>query len=149
MKKTLAACAAALAVALAGTASAHDNGRTLKLTEATANPKPAFVDLDAKGPSAGDIVVVKDGLNFQDGSHAAELTQTCSLVAPGTTPFDSAYECTGSVVLANGMITFAGAFNPAKADQLAAVTGGTGVYRAARGDVDIQAEADRITIHLA
>jgi hypothetical protein len=148
MKKSLAAAAALLVVGLAGTASAHDNARTIKLTEAGATAKPAIVDLGDKGPSAGDLVVVKDGLNFENGSHAGDFTQTCTLVTPGPNPFASAYECTGSAALATGTITFAGPFDPSKAEQLAAVTGGTGVYRAARGDVDVQAEADRITVHL-
>jgi hypothetical protein len=37
---------------------------------------------------------------------------------------------------------------PAKAEQAAAVTGGTGAYRAARGEAIIRAEADEIVLHM-
>jgi hypothetical protein len=60
----------------------------------------------------------------------------------------STYECTGTIHLANGTITQQGTFTPLKPDQLDAVSGGTGAYQAARGEIETQAEADRITIRL-
>jgi hypothetical protein len=153
LRRLVAAGALLLAPIAAGTAYASsgygsDHVRTIKLTEATATVKPAIVDLGTPGPSAGDLVVIKDGLNFQDGSHAGDFVQTCTLVTPGTNPFDSTYDCAGSAALATGTITMHGPFNPSLDQQLAAVTGGTGAYRGARGDIDIRSEADQLTIRL-
>jgi hypothetical protein len=157
MTKSLRRLAAggALTLALAGAGTAYasygyggDHVRTIKLTEASATVKPALVDLGQPGPTPGDLVVLKDGLNFPDGSHAGDFVQSCTLVTPGTNPFDSTYDCAGSMTLAGGTITMHGPFNPALAQQLAAVTGGTGLYRDARGDIDIRSEADQLTVRL-
>src|SRR5215211_7354485 len=67
------------ALALAGSAYAgtpgphakpHGHERTIRLVEASASPDPAFLDLGAPGPSAGDQVIVTDGLEFEDGTGA-------------------------------------------------------------------------------
>ena len=143
---------AAAAVAAGGTAVAspgHDHGhRTITLGEASATVKPAVLDLGEHGPSAGDQVVVRDGLVGADGAAAGALRQACTLTDPGPNPFVSHYECETSLELADGTITLAGPFNPAKAEQTAAVTGGTGVYRAARGEAIIRSEADEIRVNL-
>ena len=153
LRRIAAGGALTLALTAGGTAyasygSGGDHVRTIKLTEAAATVKPAIVDLGQPGPSAGDLVVIKDGVNFQDGAHAGDFVQTCTLVTPGTNPFDSTYDCSGTLSLATGQITMHGSFNPSLAQQLAAVTGGTGVYRGARGDIDIRSEADQITVRL-
>jgi hypothetical protein len=149
------AAGGALTLALAGAGTAYasygsggDHVRTIKLTEASATVQPAFVDLGKPGPTAGDLVVVKDGVNFQGGAHAGDFVQTCTLVTPGTNPFDSTYDCAGTLSLAVGQITMHGSFNPSLPQQLAAVTGGTGFYRGASGDIDIRSEADQITVRL-
>jgi hypothetical protein len=149
-RRTALAGLLALATAGAGTAYAHgdDGGRTIKLVEANATAQPVFADTGDPGPSVGDLVVVKDGLNFHNGGHAGDFSQSCTLVTLNSSPLNSGYECTGSIVLAGGTITLAGPFNPSLADQAAAVTGGTGIYRAARGDAGIRAEADQITVRL-
>jgi hypothetical protein len=153
LRRVAAGGALALALAAAGTAYASygygsDHVHTIKLTEASATPKPAVVDLGLPGPTTGDLVVIKDGLNFQDGSHAGDFSQTCTLLTPGTNPFDSTYDCAGSMTLATGVITMHGPFDPRLAQQFAAVTGGTGLYRGARGDIDIRSEADQFTVRL-
>ena len=141
-----------LALAAAGTAYASsgygDHVRTIKLTEANLDGKPVLVDLGQPGPSIGDLAVFKDGLNFLDGSHAGDFAETCTLTTVGPHGFDSTFDCAGTMSLATGQITLHGAFNPALSQQLAAVTGGTGVYRGARGDIDIRSEADQFTVRL-
>jgi hypothetical protein len=153
LRRAVAGGALALAVALAGNAYANgggpDHGRTIRLVEAGPTAQPAFIDLGPPGPTTGDLVVVKDGLSFQDGSHAGDFDQTCTLLTPGTKPFNSTYDCASSIALATGTITMQGPFDATAPEQLAAVTGGTGVYRTARGDVQIQAVADQITVRLA
>jgi hypothetical protein len=42
-----------------------------------------------------------------------------------------------------------GPFVPAAPEQAAAITGGTGEYRTARGEIVVRAEADQIIVKLA
>jgi hypothetical protein len=154
MHKILAAGALALAVAGAGT-TAYANGgghqpavKTIRLVEAHPDADPSFVDVGAKGPSVGDVAIVKDGLNREDGTHAGDFDQVCTLVALADSPLSSTYECSGTLSLPGGTITMQGSFVPLELDQLAAVSGGTGAYRTARGDIRIQAVADRFTVRL-
>jgi hypothetical protein len=152
------AVASLLAVAAAGAATtAHANGgyepgRTIRLVEAHTTAQPQFVDVDGdKATSVGDVAIVKDGLDRENGTPAGDFTQVCTLVTLGTTqpvPLTSTYECSGTIHLANGTITQQGSFTPLTSDQLDAISGGTGAYQAARGEIETQAEADRITIRL-
>jgi hypothetical protein len=140
-------------MALAGSASAHDGGsyapdQSIKLVEATADLEPTFVDAGDPGPSAGDLAVIHDGV-LRDGAPAGSYNQVCTLASLGSSPFTSEFECVGSITLEGGTITMAGPFVPARAEQAAAITGGTGAYGTARGEVVIRAEADQIVVRLA
>ena len=148
--RALAAVLAVAALAFAGTASAHDgnHGRTLELTEASAELQPTFVDAGKPGPSAGDLAVIHDGV-LRNGAAAGSYNQVCTLAALASSPFTSEFECVGSITLTDGTITMAGPFVPAKAEQSAAITGGTGAYRTARGEIVMRAEADQIVVELA
>ena len=84
----------------------------------------------------------------EDRSPAGTFNQVCTLVHPAGNPFTSEYECIGSLALENGTITMQGPFVPAKAEQTAAITGGTGAYRTARGEVVVRSEADEIVVNL-
>ena len=157
-KRMLLAILAVAVLALAGTAYAgtpgphakpHGHERTIRLVEASATPDPAFLDLGEPGPSAGDQVIVTDGLEFEDGTAAGKLSQVCTLTVPGPNPVAGTFECVGSLALANGTITIAGPFSPAAAEQAQAVTGGTGAFRAAEGETSIRAEDDLILVRLA
>jgi hypothetical protein len=158
--RVLGSLLAIAALALAGSAYAsgsdsttsssawHGHDRTIKLVEASEAVQPAFVDLDEPGPSAGDLVVVSDGLLRPDGSKAGVLRQECTLVEPGTTPLTSTYECSSSFALTEGTIVAEGPFVPVAPEQAAAVTGGTGAFVTAQGEAIIRAEDDQITIRL-
>ena len=157
-KRMLLAILTVAALALAGTAYAgtpgphakpHGHERTIRLVEASASPDPAFLDLGEPGPSAGDQVVVTDGLEFEDGTAAGKLSQVCTLTVPGPNPMAGTFECVGSLALESGTITIAGPFSPAAAEQAQAVTGGTGAFRAAGGETSIRAEEDLILVRLA
>ena len=142
------------ALAFAGTAqagsSAKDHGpRTIHLTEENPQLHPTFVDTGEPGPTVGDIVVARDGVLAADGSKAGTFNQVCTLVEVASNPFTSAYECSGSIALANGTITVQGPFVPSLAEQSAAITGGTGAYQKARGQVVVRAEADELVVQLA
>jgi hypothetical protein len=150
------AVASLLVVAAAGAAGTvahanggYDYGRTIRLVEAHTEGQPQFVDVDGdKALSAGDLEIVKDGLNREDGTRAGDFTQVCTVVAVTGGPLTSIYECSGTITLPNGTITQQGSFVPAEPDQLDAISGGTGAYRTARGEIETQALADRITIRL-
>lgn len=123
--------------------------RTIDLVETSAVPQPAFIDLDKPGLSAGDHVVIRDGVTRPDGSSPGVLRQECTLIEPGSNPLTSTYECTASIALPEGTIILQGPFVPAEPEQAAAVTGGTGAFRGAQGEASVRGEADQITIHLA
>ena len=146
-KRLIAAALAVTALALAGSAQAHD-GKTIKLTEAHPTLQPTFVDTGKPGPSVGDTVVARDGVNRENGTPAGMFTQVCTLVELGSNPLTSTYECSGSITLPDGTLTMQGPFVPAAAEQSAAVTGGTGAYRTARGEIVVRAEADQIVVKL-
>ncbi len=150
------AALAVAALALAGTASAdtaakshgsHD--RTIRLVEADTQLQPTFVDTGKPGPSVGDIVVARDEVLRENGSPAGTFRQTCTLVDLAGNPFTSTYECAGSIALKDGTITMEGPLTPSQPESVAAITGGTGDYRTARGEIVVRAEADQIVVKLA
>jgi Allene oxide cyclase barrel like domain len=151
LRRAAAGGALALAVAASGTAFAHgdDYGATIRLVEADPNAQPLFVDAGEAGPSVGDVAIFTGGLNRPDGTPAGDFHQTCTLVTFAGNRFTSGYECTGTIALKGGTITLQGSFSPAKPDQLNAISGGTGAFRTARGEVETQAVADNIVVRLA
>jgi hypothetical protein len=138
---------AVAALGFAGAASAHDHERTIHLVESP-HLQLSVVDANATGASAGDQIAVRDVVRRLDGGPTAPLREQCMLIDAGKGIFDSTYECTGSIELPEGTILFGGPFTPNLPDQAQAVTGGTGVYRAAAGQADIRAEDDQIVVHL-
>ncbi len=130
-------------------ANGHGHGKTIRLLEASETVKPTFVDTGDPGLSPGDVAVVRDGVLRENRAPAGTFNQVCTLVKAAGNPFTSEYECIGSLALENGTITMQGPFVPAKAEQSAAVTGGTGEYRTARGEVVVRSEADEIVVELA
>jgi hypothetical protein len=155
-RRALWAAIAIVTVAVAGGAYAAPQSstkkadkHTIQLTEASATPKLTVVDVGAPGPSPGDQVVTSDGLLDRKGAVAGTLSQVCTMVSPAASLLASTFDCTGSFVLADGTITVQGPFVPAADTSVNAVTGGTGEFVKARGQVTIAAEADAITIELA
>ena len=152
----LGAALAVAALALAGSASADTAGkahpthdRTIRLVEANKDLQPTFVDTGKPGPSVGDVVVARDEVLREDGSQAGTFRQTCTLVDLGSSPFTSTFECAGSIALKDGTITMEGPFVPSAPESAAAITGGTGVYRTARGEIVVRAKDDQIVVNLA
>ncbi len=147
--RTLAAALAVVALAFAGTASADSGhyGRTIKLTEAHPDGQPTFVDTGKPGPSVGDVAVFRDDVLRADGSTAGTFRHVCTLVDLAAGPA-STFQCTGSLALKDGTITVEGPFVPATPEQAAAVTGGTGAYSTARGEVAVRAIDDTLVVKL-
>jgi hypothetical protein len=91
-----------------------------------------LVDIGAKGPSRGDEIVSDDQIFTPSGRKAGRDTQAC--VITKLSPLEA--ECTLTFVFANGTITaqYMGRQPPHK---IAAVTGGTGRYIGARGELTL------------
>jgi hypothetical protein len=152
-RSILGAALAVVALALAATAFAdsakpHGAGKTIRLVQADKTLQPTFVDTGKPGPSAGDLAVIHDDVVREDGAPAGSYNQVCTLAALGSSPFTSEFECIGSITLKDGTITMAGPFVPARPEQSAAITGGTGQYRTAHGEVVVRAEADQFVVRL-
>ena len=154
-RKTIGAALAVAALALAGTASAdttakshgsHD--RTIRLVEAHKDLQPVFVDTGKPGPSVGDLAIHSDAVLREDGSPAGTFRQVCTLTDLVGGPFTSTFECTGSITLKDGTIAMEGPFTPSQAENVAAITGGTGRYSTARGEIAVRAEADDIVVKM-
>lgn len=154
-RKTIGAALAVAALALAGTASAdttakshssHDH--TIRLVEAHKDLQPTFVDTGKPGPSVGDLAIHSDAVLREDGSQAGTFRQVCTLTDLVGSPFTSTFECTGSITLKDGTIAMEGPFNPSQAENVGAITGGSGRYGAAQGEIVVSAEADQIVVKL-
>ena len=151
----LGAALAVAALALAGTASAvtveksHGHDRVIRLVEAHKDLQPTFVDTGKPGPTVGDVAIARDEVLGEDGAPAGTFRQVCTLVDLAGNPFASTFECSGSLALDDGTISMEGPFVPTRSEQAAAITGGTGEYRTARGEVVVRSEADEILVKLA
>ena len=128
-----------------GTQSHH---QTIRLVEANKEQQPTFVDTGKPGPSVGDVAVARDDVLRENGSPAGAFRQVCTLVDLTGNPFTSTFECFGSIALEDGTITMQGPFTPSQPGQTAAITGGTGQYRSAHGEIVTRSEADEIIIRL-
>ena len=154
-RKTIGAALAVAALALAGTASADtaekshgSHERTIRLVEAHKDLQPTFVDTGKPGPSVGDLAIASDAVLREDGTQAGTFRQVCTLTDLVGGPFTSTFECTGSITLKDGTIAMEGPFSPSNAENTAAITGGTGRYATARGEIAVRAETDEIIVRL-
>lgn len=137
--KLIASAVLSLAVILAfiGTVQATgDRGRTIEvLSRPTAISN--FVDLGDPGPTPGDMLVFVEELfsRAHPSEKVGELEGRCTLINPATERF----ECTAVSTFARGTIATQGILiNVQGAVSVGGVTGGTGKYRGARGEIRIQ-----------
>lgn len=148
--RRLGAATAALAVALAvptGVAAAKDrghhngHGNTLRLT--ATQTADEFLDFGAPGPSTGDQIVFADTLK-RDGRNAGEDGGSCTVTT--VDGYDSlTANCVATLRLHRGQITVQGlvTFND-EGDRpfTVAITGGTGAYRGASGEMRVRPISD-------
>ena len=94
----------------------------------------ATTDTGAPGDSSGDVLTFAN--DVFDGADAAKVGTDqgycIRITAPGS------YECNWTTFLARGQITAEGPFFDT-ADSVLAITGGTGAYRNARGQMELKA----------
>lgn len=94
----------------------------------------AVLDTGAQGDSAGDILTFAN--EIYDEANKTKLGDNngwCIRTVPG-----KAWECFSTLTIAEGQITVEGPFLDGK-DSVLAVTGGTGEYSGARGDMQLHA----------
>ena len=151
----LGAALAVAALALAGTASADTADKAHgSTTGRSGSSRPTRSSSPSRrhrqaGPLGRRPRVARDDVLRENGSPAGTFRQVCTLVDLVGGPFTSTFECTGSITLKDGTITMEGPFTPSQAESVAAITGGTGSYRTARGEIVVRAEADQIVVKLA
>ena len=137
MKRTavgLAAVAALGVAALIPSVGQSQAPRTITLDSHTKSVK--VVDLPPRGKSsAGDLVMAISTLRNSEGARVGTEYIDCNLTGRART-FESAnYSCTSTQKLRDGTITFAGNLRLAAREITVAVTGGTGAYDGASGNL--------------
>jgi hypothetical protein len=128
----LVAVALVAAVALPSRA-ASTSARTLRLAAVTV--QATTLDLGAPGPSQGDESILTREL-FLDGQKVgtSHLVATVTLVAGA----DTQSQAVASFSLPDGQLTAQGLVTASQtANRVAAITGGTGAYRQAGGQVTV------------
>ena len=109
-----------------------------------------YVDLGAPGFSIGDQLVFQDRILDRSGRQVGVQGGVCSITAVLAAGFQ--VHCAGTVSLPGGQIAFQGLVTDAPEKRMA-VTGGTGRYRTAAGELTVLElgvdEAGTLTIRLA
>jgi hypothetical protein len=115
-----------------GASSASHTPMTLHVIEHAVTD--TTVDLGPKGDSLGDEIAFGNPIfNAANKKQVGHDQGNCVRAIVGKT-----YECFWTVVLAGGQITVEGPFNDAS-DSVLAITGGTGAYEGARGQMALHA----------
>jgi allene oxide cyclase len=135
--------AIAAAVALSITAGARPSSKpasksasthTLHVVERATTDTP--VDLGAHGDSTGDLLTFHN--QVFDGTNARRVGTDlghCVRIVPG-----ESFDCEWTLFLPQGQITVYGPFFD-KGDSVLAITGGTGAFRRARGQMRLHARS--------
>jgi allene oxide cyclase len=118
-----------------GSTAASDGTRTLALVERAATD--VTVDVGDKGDSTGDLLTFHNRLfDRRDRRQVGRDLGHCVRIVPGRS-----YDCEWTAFLRGGHISAYGPFYD-KRDSVLAITGGTGVYRRARGVLRLHARSD-------
>lgn len=113
-----------------GGGSHGGQGKTITVIEHATTD--TTTDTGAPGDSVGDILTfANEVFDAADQTKVGTDNGYCLRTVAGT-----AYECNWTTFLAGGQITVEGPFFDAK-DSVLAITGGTGRYRGARGEMEL------------
>ncbi len=130
------AVAGAFGLTLAGADARAAEPATLTVVERATTD--AVTDLGASGDSAGDLLTFANEIfDAADAQKVGSDNGYCVRTAVG-----QAWECSWTLSLADGQITVAGPFLDA-GDSTLTVTGGTGRYVGARGEMQLHARDDK------
>lgn len=128
-------CALTLVVALASASGARPGVTRLTVIEHATTD--TVVDLTTNGDSTGDLLTFHNELFGEANATVVGSDQgECVRIEVGVS-----WECRWVNVLDGGSITVEGPFFDAKASNLA-ITGGTGIYRGARGSMRLLSAND-------
>lgn len=148
----LALVIAAAAASLAYAGDSSDEGESTRTIHLVAKAvEETELDLGKEGFNQGDQFVFADDL-YEDGKRVGEDGGSCQLVRLASA--EATFQCLVTLSLEKGQITVQGLFTAAGDDDpspfVVAITGGTGAYRAARGEVKVEtvADDDRLTVKL-
>jgi hypothetical protein len=106
----------------------------------------SFVDVGDPGPSAGDEIIANDRLTDASGAEVGHLGLVCTITDPSVPEA----ACQGTAVVPDGQITMQFLNSPPPV-KIAAITGGTGRFRNARGYLrleELPAQRGRLAFHL-
>ena len=138
LRKTWRAAIAVAALTLAlgvtvASAAPIDRGQTLRVVERATTD--TFVDLGAAGDSIGDTLTFGNDIYDASNDHVVGRDQgVCFRTNPGL-----AWECTYTTILADGALTVQGPFYDDLRDSELSITGGTGRFWNARGELTLHA----------
>lgn len=146
MRKLLpivAAAAAALTLTSLSPASAHKpKASTFTITTKTIDQ--AQIDVGKPGPSLGDSNVITEDA-YVDGKKVGTSDLTCTIVRLDPVAHKFAGQCLNTTVLPGGQITAQGSVTSDEIEKVPfrqAITGGTGAYKAASGQLTVDEAGD-------
>jgi hypothetical protein len=126
----------------------RDNGQISEVIRLVERARDFTIqDFGTPGPSLGDRIVFTSDLFDEEGNQVGRDGADCVVVRidpSAPLPEQQVVQCTITVELADGQITFQGLAQGT--ENLFAVTGGTGAYRKARGEALAK---DRVPLQVA
>jgi Allene oxide cyclase barrel like domain len=144
----MAIVAAAVLALGAAVATAHGNGKTLRLV--ATDTQENFLDFGAPGPSLGDELVISETLSRR-GRDVGTAGVVCTITG-AEPPYEVlTFQCLATLSLRNGQITLQGLIEVQGENDpgpwTVAITGGTGAYRGAGGEAVVRDVSDTRTIY--
>jgi allene oxide cyclase len=130
------AAAAAVAFVAGGVVAAPDIAGPMTVHVIEHAKTDTFIDVKDDGDSTGDLLTFHNPVfDATDSTRVGGDQGECTRIVTGRS-----FECTWITHLAGGSITVEGPFFDTH-DSVVAVTGGTGLYRNARGSMTLRARA--------
>ncbi|HEU4572838.1 MAG TPA: dirigent protein [Candidatus Limnocylindrales bacterium] len=127
--------AVALLVLAMGSTVAAGNGGGRRLTVVERAETDTVVDLGPSGDTIGDLLAFGNPIYDATNVHRIGRDQgSCIRTNPGVS-----WECTWTTIVPEGSLTVEGPFADDGSDTTLAITGGTGAYRNARGQMVLHA----------
>lgn len=125
---------AATSAAATSIAASSTSSVVLHLTEHRV--QESQLDLGPKGPSAGDELLLAGVLTAPGGRTAGEDSGVCTVTAFDQHRQDAV--CSVALQLTGGQLLISGQESLSSTNQLFAITGGTGAYRHAHGQLTVR-----------
>ncbi len=121
----------AVAIPAVAATSSGQGGRAFTVVERAETD--VVIDLGDPGDSVGDLLAFGNRVFDPTDTHEVGRDQgQCTRTNPGMS-----WECSWTTILAEGSITVQGPFYDDGRDSVLAITGGTGAYRNARGQMTL------------